>query len=135
MKLKNYEIENFLNILTDKTSFRFDMKVKQPPEVRFAIRKNVDSLVDVYKTYEETRKEIIQNIIDDGHGKRSDDGSQIVVDPDFIPIVNKELLELANIETEVDIMCVSQVAMDDFLKTVNISTPEEDVLLKFVKEG
>ena len=135
MKLKNYEIENFINILNDKTSFRFDLKVKQPPEVRFAVRKNLDKLVEAYKTYDETRKEIIQNIVDDGHGKKSEDELRIIVDEDYIPIVNKELLELANLETDIEFMYISKETMDDFLQTVDISTPEEDVLLKFVKEG
>ena len=132
MKFKNIEIERCVAILNDPTSFRMDNKVKQPPKIRFAIRSNLDKLVSAYKTYDTTRRETISGYIADNIIEMTDDGNYIINDG-YVEKVNQELSDLNNIEVDIDLMLIDKSDLDDFLKTVSISTPEEDVLLLFTR--
>lgn len=132
MKMKNIEIERCINILNDQTCFRFDNKVKQPPRIRFAIRSNLDKLVAAYNTFNESRKEMIQGYVEEGIVSQAENGNYVIKDG-YIDKVNKEVIELNNIDVDVDLILIDKNEMDSFLQTVSMSTPEEDVLLLFVR--
>ena len=132
MKMRNIEIERIINILNDRTCFRFDNKVKQPPRIRFAIRSNLDKLVAAYNTYDAARKEMIQGYVEEGIVSQGEDGNYMIKDG-CIDKVNHELSDLNNIETDIDFVLIDKNEMDSFLQTVSMSTPEEDVLLLFVR--
>ena len=78
--IMNYEIENILTILNDKSSFRNDMSVKLPKSARQTLRINLNTLNDRMKVFEEERKEIYTKFIEDNKADKTDDGNYKIRD-------------------------------------------------------
>ena len=121
--IMNYEIENILTILNDKSSFRNDMSVKLPKSVRQALRINLNTLNDRMKVFEEERKEIYTKFIEDNKADKTDDGNYKIRD-EYMPELNQELIELAVVQNNLEIEPVDMAAFDN----VDLSLREEEAL-------
>lgn len=121
--IMNFEIENVLNILNDKNSFRNDLSVKLPKAVRQALRINMDTLSNRLKVFDEERKEVYNRFIQEGKTDKTDDGNYKVRD-EFLPELNQELVELAVVQNELEL---EELNMDVF-DNVDLSMQEEDAL-------
>lgn len=121
--IMNYEIENILTILNDKSSFRNDMSVKLPKSVRQALRINLNTLNDRMKVFEEGRKEIYTKFIEDNKADKTDDGNYKIRD-EYMPELNQELIELAVVQNNLEIEPVDMTAFDN----VDLSLREEEAL-------
>lgn len=121
--IMNYEIENILTILNDKSSFRNDMSVKLPKSARQALRINLNTLNDRMKVFEEGRKEIYTKFIEDGKSDKTDDGNYKIRD-EYMPELNQELIELAVVQNNLEIEPIDMAAFDN----VDLSIKEEEVL-------
>lgn len=121
--IMNYEIENILTILNDKSSFRNDMSVKLPKSARQALRINLNTLNDRMKVFEEGRKEIYTKFIEDGKADKTDDGNYKIRD-EYMPELNQELIELAVVQNNLEIEPIDMAAFDN----VDLSIKEEEVL-------
>lgn len=121
--IMNYEIENILTILNDKSSFRNDMSVKLPKSTRQALRINLNTLNDRMKVFEEGRKEIYTKFIEDGKADKTDDGNYKIRD-EYMPELNQELIELAVVQNNLEIEPIDMAAFDN----VDLSIKEEEVL-------
>ena len=131
MKITNNSIEEIINVLNDAQSFRNNINVKIPAKIRYAIRVNEATLNGLYKSYMDERLSILKGYIDEGHAIVENDKYKIL--PDYIQEANKELTELATIENDVDFHKVDKETMDVFLSTVELSVPEERILLMFTE--
>ena len=121
--IMNYEIENILTILNDKSSFRNDMSVKLPKFARQALRINLNTLNDRMKVFEEGRKEIYTKFIEDNKADKTDDGNYKIRD-EYMPELNQELIELAVVQNNLEIEPIDMAAFDN----VDLSIKEEEVL-------
>jgi len=121
--IMNYEIENILTILNDKSSFRNDMSVKLPKSARQALRINLNTLNDRMKVFEEGRKEIYTKFIEDNKADKTDDGNYKIRD-EYMPELNQELIELAVVQNNLEIEPIDMAAFDN----VDLSIKEEEVL-------
>ena len=130
MKITNQIIEEIINVLDDPQSFRNNIDIKIPAKIRFAIRVNEEKLRGLFKAYTDERVNLLRDYIKDNRASIED--GKIKVEPEYIDEVNRELTELAVIENEVDIHTVDEEAMNEFLGSVDLSVPEERILLMFV---
>lgn len=121
--IMNYEIENILTILNDKSSFRNDMSVKLPKSARQALRINLNTLNDRMKVFEEGRKEIYTKFIEDNKADKTDDGNYKIRD-EYMPELNQELIELAVVQNNLEIEPIDIAAFDN----VDLSIKEEEAL-------
>lgn len=121
--IMNYEIENILTILNDKSSFRNDMSIKLPKSVRQALRINLNTLNDRMKVFEEGRKEIYTKFIEDSKADKTDDGNYKIRD-EYMPELNQELIELAVVQNNLEIEPIDMAAFDN----IDLSIKEEEVL-------
>ena len=121
--IMNYEIENILTILNDKSSFRNDMSVKLPKSARQALSINLNTLNDRMKVFEEGRKEIYTKFIEDNKADKTDDGNYKIRD-EYMPELNQELIELAVVQNNLEIEPIDMAAFDN----VDLSIKEEEVL-------
>ena len=131
MKITNNSIEEIITVLNNAHSFRNNVNIKIPAKIRYAIRVNEATLNGLYKSYMDERLSILRGYIDEGHAIVENDKYKIL--PDYIQEVNKELTELATIENDVDFHKVDKETMDAFLSTVELSVPEERILLMFTE--
>lgn len=131
MKITNNSIEEIINVLNDAYSFRNNINIKIPAKIRYAIRVNEATINGLYKSYTDERLAILQGYLKDGNAVIENEKYKI--SPDFIQEANKELTELAAIENEVNFHKVDKETMDAFLSTVELSVPEERILLMFVE--
>lgn len=129
MKLKNSEIETMINVIMEPNSFRNNVSIKIPAKIRYAIRVNLDRLSAFHNAFIQARADIVNGYLERGQAKEEDD--KIVFNPEVVEEAKKELSDLFNIENDVDLVLVDKNAMDEFLETVALSIPEEQVLLLF----
>ena len=130
MKISNLEIDQILGIMNSADSFRNNISIKIPSKLRFAVRVNEKKMNEVNSVYKNEQINIIQNHIDQGHGTINEE-SKAIFDEEYIPTINEELLELANTMVDVDFQKVDSETINSFLEKVDISVPEEKIILLF----
>lgn len=128
--MKNYELELFVNAMTEKDNFL--TRTRLPHAVRQACRINLKTLSDRLNVYYEGRAEIFKAFVADGKAEEKDD--KIVFKDEYINEVNEELVELANVENELELETVNKEILDTYLERNDLSMPEEDVLLFFCED-
>jgi len=127
--LKNYEIETIITTLNDKNSFKNNITLKLPQDVRQAIRVNMKTLSDRLSIYEEGRRDIITEFVNDGHATIKENGS-VDVEKDFVPQFVQQINELAMVENELELESISDESANKIMSG-DISMAEEDVLIMF----
>lgn len=131
MKITNNNIEEIINILNDAQSFRNNINIKIPAKIRYAIRVNEATLNGLYKTYVDERLSILEGYTKNGYVVIENE--RFKISPDHVQEVTKELNDLATIENDVEFHKVDKETMDAFLDTVELSVPEERMLLMFTE--
>lgn len=122
--ITNGEIENFINALASPESFRNNVSVKVSDALDWAVRVNLKTMNSRYEIYNEARREIGQEFVN--NGKVEGD----YVKPEFLDEYNSRLINLALLKNELEFDTVSR---DDF-KGLNLSMPERDFLMLMVDE-
>jgi len=131
MKITNIAIEEIIDVINDPQSFRNNIHIKIPAKIRYAVRVNEDKINGLYVAYQKERAQIIQDHIAQEHAIV--EGDKYRIKPEYIDEVNGELAELASIKNEVEFHTVDKDSMEEFLASVDLSLPEEKVLLLFVE--
>lgn len=131
MKITNNTIEEIINVMNDPNSFRNNVGIKIPAKIRYAIRVNEEKINGLYSAYQKERAQTIQDHIAQDHATIED--NKYHIKPEFIDEVNNELMELASIQNDVSFHMVDKETMEGFLDTVDLSVPEEKILLLFVE--
>lgn len=126
-ELANFEIENILTILNGKDSFM--LKVKLPPQVRYALRVNRQVLLDRMKIYQEERANIVKSYIENGHAHQV--GDEVQFDEAYKNVCVHEIQELSVVKNELEFQKIDKEVLEDFLNSQELTMAEEDVLLLF----
>ena len=107
MKLTNQQIFTYANILSQVFN---DSEQKLPVKVNFYLQKNKNLLLKLAQDIEKARLDIAE-----ANGKLDSEKGQYSIDPDKIEIVQKELIDLFNLEQEVEIYTIDINSLDDSL--------------------
>ena len=107
MKLTNQQIFTYANILSQVVN---DSEQKLPVKVNFYLQKNKNLLLKLAQDIEKARLDIAE-----ANGKLDSEKGQYSIDPDKIEIVQKELIDLFNLEQEVEIYTIDINSLDDSL--------------------
>lgn len=128
--LTNAEIESYLNMLADPKSFRNNIAVKMPSaEAGWAIRVNIKILSDRFSIYDEARKDLGKEFIQ--NGKVEEDGQHIK--KEFMGEYVYRLGELAGIHNTMDLTPLSKNDADKII-AFGLSLPEEDFIMAMTEE-
>lgn len=122
--ITNIEIENYINLISSKDSFRNDITVKVPFDMDWALRVNLKAMNERYSIYQEARDEIAKEFI--SAGKATDDGTR--VKDEYIPEYNERITALLLQKNELEL---TPIKKDDF-KNLALSMPERDFLMLMV---
>ena len=128
MKLSNKTISDIITTLTDPKSFRNDISVKIPAKLRFAIRMNEEKLVSIMEAYQKERDVLLKRYVKMGYATSSD-GQSYRLDPEHASEISTELQELANVTSDIDLILVDADIIDGFLESVDLSIPEEKLII------
>lgn len=131
MKINNDTIEKIFTVLNNPSSFRNNVNVKVPANIRYAIRINEKRLFEFYDAYIKERKSIIEAHIAQHHA--AIENNEICIFPEYMKQVQGELTDLASVENDADLYLVDASVMDQFLSATDLSIPEEQLLLLFTK--
>ena len=131
MKINNITIEEMVNIFNDEKSFRNNIDIKIPAKLRYAIRINEEKIKECYKIYQDERVKTIQDYITKGYVIQQD--GKLKIAKNHANEVDGDLTDLALIENDIDIYTVDKAIIENFLENVDISIPEEKMLLMFAK--
>ncbi|HLR35958.1 MAG TPA: hypothetical protein VK071_11615 [Tissierellales bacterium] len=108
MKLTNQELLNSIPTLQELS------KEQLPIKISYTISKNIKIIEEELKIYEEERQKLIKKHAEldkEGKPKVNDNGNYIIKQENQLDF-NKEVLELLNIETDVNICKVDLNALD-----------------------
>lgn len=129
--MQNMLIEGFVSTMGEQNSF---MKtVRMPQALRQALRINYATLSERLKVYMEGRADIAKNYVANGYATENENGS-INIQNEYLPAINQELKELAEVENELEIETVKKSVVDMVLLNNNLTLGEEDVLLFFADD-
>lgn len=123
--LTNAEIESYLTTLADPKSFRNNINIKMPSaEASWAIRVNLKTLADRHAIYDEARKELGQEFLN--NGKVEDDGEH--VKKEYMNEYVQHIAEIATLKNNLELTAISKKDLDTLL-AYGLSMPEEDFLM------
>jgi len=108
LKLTNQELLNSIPTLQELS------KEQLPIKISYTISKNIKIIEEELKIYEEERQKLIKKHAEldkEGKPKVNDNGNYIIKQENQLDF-NKEVLELLNIETDVNICKVDLNALD-----------------------
>ena len=120
----NLEIEKYLNIISEKDSFRNNTAIKLPGSLDWSLRVNMKKLNEVYELFNEARTELGKKYIE--AGKVEDDH----VKPEFLQEYNAEIFELMTQKTDIDFR---PLKVRDFIE-LPLSMPEKDLLFSMCED-
>lgn len=129
--LKNFEIEVFVNTMSEKDSFL--TRTRLPHAVRQACRINLKTLSDRLSIYYDGRADIVKDYIANGKAEQGDNGT-VTFKEEYVNDINRELVELAGVDNELEIEMVKKEILTHYLENNDLSMTEEDVLLFFCEE-
>lgn len=122
--ITNYELENYIALISNENSFRNNITIKVPFDMDWALRVNLKAMNERYSIYQDARTEIGQEYIE--AGKVEEDGNR--VKEEFIPEFNERMAALAFQKNELEFLPIKK---DDF-KNLALSMPERDFLMLMV---
>ena len=105
MKLTNQKIYDYAIGLGE--TFQ-DTTQSLPIKINFYLQKNKNTLMELAKDIESARLSIINN-----YGEPSEDGTQYIIPKEKMPQVQKELLDLFELEQDVNIYTISIDSLSD----------------------
>lgn len=122
--MMNVEIENFINTISSKDSFRNDITVKVSADLDWALRVNLKAMNERFAIFQEARQELGQEFIDDGKVNEENN----TVKDEFLAEYNERLMGLMTQKNELDLLPIKR----DDLKDLKLSMPERDFLMSMV---
>lgn len=125
VKLTNFEIERYINIISSPESFRNNVGVKISAEMDWALRINIKTMTDRFALFNEAREELAQEFIDSGRV----DGD--MVKEEYIPEYNQRITVLYSQKNELDLATIKS---EDIKHLSNLSMPERDFLNLMVEK-
>lgn len=125
VKLTNFEIERYINIISSPESFRNNVGVKISAEMDWALRINIKTMTDRFALFNEAREELAQEFIDSGKV----DGDMIK--EEYIPEYNQRITVLYSQKNELDLATIKS---EDIKHLSNLSMPERDFLNLMVEK-
>lgn len=124
--IRNFEIENYFNIVGNEKSFRNNIDIKIPYDMDWALRINLKTMSTRYELVQEARKEIEKDFVD--NNKVEEDGTR--VKPEFLQEFNERINGLMFQSNELEFIPIKKA---DF-KDLPLSMPERDFLMIMVDE-
>lgn len=118
MKLTNSEIYNYANALLNAFAENDRML---PIKINFYLQKNKKTLVELAKDIETNRTAIART-----YGTPDETGTQFSIDPEKIPVVEKELEDLFSLEQEVNIY---KINIDSFDEDLMLTTAQMEAMM------
>lgn len=125
VKLRNFEIERYLNIAFAPESFRNNVSIKISAEMDWALRINIKAMTDRLELFNNARDDLSREFIDTGKVEGE------MVKEEFIPEYNKRLSALYNLMNELEFATIKK---DELKKIEFLSMPERDLLNLMVEE-
>ena len=126
--ITNQIVDGFVGTLSTKDSFLVTTKL--PHALRQAIRINLKTLAERLEIYTDGRRDLFKGYVDNGWATADEDGN-IKFKEEFIPEINKDLYDLAQVDNELEIATVSKDVLESYLEKNDLTLAEEDVLLFF----
>lgn len=117
--LTNLEIDRYINIISNKDSFRNNISIKLPGALDWSLRINLNKIKEIHNVYIEALTELAKKYVNDGKVE----GDKIK--PEFIREYNMELNVLNVQENEINFR---PIKVKDFID-LELSVPEKDFLL------
>lgn len=126
--IKTYEALNILGWIESENGVFINTKL--PIKVQWGMKKNIDTLLDIRKTYSDFYEKIQQKYADDEYSSDVEENGEIkrIVKEEYLKDFNKELMDIVNTETEVKIV---QFDIDEF-GDIEIDAKDMSVLSFFI---
>lgn len=126
--IKTYEALNILGWIESENGVFINTKL--PIKVQWGMKKNIDTLLDIRKTYSDFYEKIQQKYADDEYSSDVEENGEIkrIVKEEYLEDFNKELMDIVNTETEVKIV---QFDIDEF-GDIEIDAKDMSVLSFFI---
>ena len=122
MKITNFNIYNYAQNITE--AFR-DFQGYIPVKVNFYIQKNKTTLTTLAQQIEQARMEIIRNA-----GVLNEENGQYTIPDEKMNQVQKELVDLFDLEQEVDIY---KISIDSFPEELTLTTRQMEALMFMIE--
>lgn len=119
--IKNFELENYINLMNSPESFRNNVSVKVPFDMDWALRVNLKTMNERYALLQDTRSDIGKEFID--AGKVDESGER--VKEEFLQEFNERMTGIMLQDNEFDFLPIKK---KDF-KDLSLSMPERDFLM------
>lgn len=119
--IKNFELENYINLISSPESFRNNVSVKVPFDMDWALRVNLKTMNERYAVLQEARSDIGKEFI--GAGKVDESGER--VKEEFLQEFNERMAGVMLQDNEFDFLPIKK---KDF-KDLSLSMPERDFLM------
>lgn len=126
--IKTYEALNILGWIESENGVFINTKL--PIKVQWGMKKNIDTLLDIRKTYSDFYEKIQQKYADDEYSSDVEENGEIkrIVKEEYLEDFNKELMDIVNTETEGKIV---QFNIDEF-GDIEIDAKDMSVLSFFI---
>ena len=118
MKLTNQKIYDYAVGLGE--AFQ-DTTQSLPIKINFYLQKNKNILMELARDIENARLSIISN-----YGEPSEDGTQYIIPKEKMPQVQKELLDLFELEQEVNIYTIN---IDSLSNDIALTTGQMEAIM------
>ena len=118
MKLTNQKIYDYAIGLGE--AFQ-DTTQSLPIKINFYLQKNKNILMELARDIENARLSIINN-----YGEPSEDGTQYIIPKEKMPQVQKELLDLFELEQEVNIYTIN---IDSLSNDIALTTGQMEAIM------
>lgn len=119
--IKNFELENYINLMNSPESFKNNVSVKVPFDMDWALRVNLKTMNERYALLQDTRSDIGKEFID--AGKVDESGER--VKEEFLQEFNERMTGIMLQDNEFDFLPIKK---KDF-KDLSLSMPERDFLM------
>lgn len=122
MKFTNNEIYNLATRLNE--AFK-DTEQRLPIKLNFFLQKNKKTIIEFAQEIEENRVNILRE-----YGEVDETNGNVNIPEDKIAIVNKEIIDLLNIEQEV---AIKTVKFEDIPEDVSLTTGQMEAIIFMVE--
>ena len=123
MKLTNNEIYTYAKMVAEAFS---DGEQKLPIKISFYLQKNKNELIQLAQDIEQSKFEIAKN-----YGTLNEEGTQYIIPPENVEVVQQELDDLFDLEQDVQIYTININNLSDDL---TITTAQMEAMMFMIEE-
>ena len=124
MKMTNMEIYNIAKGLMENFQ---DNSQYLPIKINFFIQRNKKTLFELAQIIDDSRVEIIKH-----YGTANEEDGTYIIPTESIPVANKEIEDLFNLEQEVSI---AKINIESFPDDISLTTGQMEALLFMIEES